>query len=155
MHTYYLKPLKFGSWSIRQISSQLLSISHRLSGFGSVFCKPTPPVRKNRNSSWFRSPRALEGDSSNHGNQKGHYTYINNSLNIEQCIDCNKLHICHNLIRYLWVIRLLSAFTSIETVHKICRSQGSSLHIFVSKDCYMYMYILHMISLSEVGENYH
>ena len=45
---------------MRQTSSQLLSASQEESGFGFLFSKPTPPVRKNKNSSLSRSPRALQ-----------------------------------------------------------------------------------------------
>jgi len=56
----YANPLKLGRAVMRQISSQLLSDSHVLSvGFGIVFCRLTPPVRKNSSSSWSRSPFSL------------------------------------------------------------------------------------------------
>jgi len=61
----YANPLKLGSADMRQISSQLLSDSHVLSvGFGSMFCRPTPPVKKNSSSSWSRSPFALYAKAS-------------------------------------------------------------------------------------------
>ena len=54
-------PLKHKSSLIRQISSQLLSDIQELSaGLGIWFWSPTPPVKKNMNSPWSRSPFALK-----------------------------------------------------------------------------------------------
>lgn len=47
----YLNFLYFLRSDKRQSSSQLLSVSHVGAGLASLFSKPTPPVRKNMNSS--------------------------------------------------------------------------------------------------------
>ena len=56
----YKNPWKGGRSFILQISSHDLSLSQDESGFGRLFSKPTPPVKKNMNSSWLKSPFALK-----------------------------------------------------------------------------------------------
>ena len=59
---------------MRQISSHDLSDSHEGAGLASLFSRPTPPVRRNMNSTWsmlFLALRGREGGEREGGREGG------------------------------------------------------------------------------------